>query len=178
MTANPRIVLTGGPSSGKTTLIEALAQRGFRTEPEAGRAVIKAEQARGGYALPWADRAAFAEAMLNLDLAAHARRTDVVEPTFHDRGIPDIIGYLALCDLPIPARLDEAARTRRYHSKVFIAPFWPEIFTQDAERHQDPDEARRTFDAMARTYPVYGYELVELPKVSVEARVRFILERL
>lgn len=178
MTANPRIVLTGGPGSGKTTLIEALAQRGFKTEPEAGRAVIKAEQARGGDALPWANRAAFAEAMLDLDLAAHARWTDAGEPVFLDRGIPDIIGYLALCDLPVPPRLEEAAQTRRYHSRVFIAPFWPEIFTRDAERHQDPDEARRTFEAMARTYPAYGYDLVELPSASVEARAAFILEQL
>jgi len=35
------IVLTGGPGSGKTTLIEALRRLGLVTAPEAGRASIK-----------------------------------------------------------------------------------------------------------------------------------------
>ena len=30
---------------------------------------------------------------------------------------------------------------------------------------------------MAATYPAYGYELIELPRVSLEARVAFILEK-
>ncbi|MGQ3076085.1 MAG: AAA family ATPase, partial [Ferrovibrionaceae bacterium] len=35
------IVVTGGPGSGKSSLIDAMAQRGFRTMPEAGRAIIR-----------------------------------------------------------------------------------------------------------------------------------------
>ena len=34
-------VLTGGPGSGKTTLIEALRSAGFTTTTEAGRAIIR-----------------------------------------------------------------------------------------------------------------------------------------
>ena len=178
MTADPRIVITGGPGSGKTTLIDALGGKGFAVEPEAGRAVIREQLARGGDALPWMDRAAFADAMLEHDLTAHERRNAATEPVFFDRGIPDITGYLDLCDLPIPARVDVAARTHRYRQTVFIAPFWPEIFTQDAERRQDTDEARRTFEVMARTYPAYGYDLIELPRAPVEERVAFILSHL
>ena len=47
-----RIVLTGGPGSGKTTLLEALATAGHATSPEAGRAVIRRQQAIDGEALP------------------------------------------------------------------------------------------------------------------------------
>src|SRR3546814_9419519 len=57
-------VITGGPGSGKSTLIEALAVEGFDHMPEAGRAIIRDQVAIGGAALPWADRAAFAELML------------------------------------------------------------------------------------------------------------------
>ena len=38
------IVLTGGPGSGKTTLIEALRRLGLAAAPEAGRAIIKEQQ--------------------------------------------------------------------------------------------------------------------------------------
>ncbi|GAW41714.1 hypothetical protein SH203_02123 [Brevundimonas sp. SH203] len=172
------VVLTGGPGSGKTTLLEALAQAGYAVEPEAGRAVIREEQRSGGEALPWRDRALFAQRMLDHDIAAHGRSQDSGRLTFHDRGVPDVIGYLTLCDLPIPREMDRAARTLRYHRRVFIAPPWAEIFGQDAERRQDFDEAERTFDAMAAVYPDYGYELVELPKATIVERVAFVLDRL
>lgn len=171
------VVITGGPGSGKTSLIEALAVLGHSVEPEAGRAIIRRQQAIEGQALPWRDRALFAELMLDRDLEAHARSAVTAQMVFHDRGVPDVIGYLKLCGLPIPAHLDRAACDLRYHRQVFIAPVWPEIFAPDAERRQDLDEARRTFEAMAATYPAYGYELIELPRVSLEARVAFILEK-
>ena len=43
-------VITGGPGSGKTTLIEALAAAGVATSPEVGRAIIREEMAVGGTA--------------------------------------------------------------------------------------------------------------------------------
>ena len=173
-----RIVLTGGPGSGKTTLLEALATAGHATSPEAGRAVIRRQQAIDGEALPWKDRALFAELMLDRELEAHARTEGADGPVFFDRGVPDVVGYLTLCGLPVPAHMERAAQDIRYDRRVFIAPVWPEIFGQDAERKQDLDEARRTFDAMAETYPRFGYELIELPQAPVAERLDFVLTTL
>ena len=53
-------VLTGGPGAGKTTLVEALHEKGFATTHEAGRGVIREEMQAGGDALPWLDREEFA----------------------------------------------------------------------------------------------------------------------
>ena len=38
--------------------------------------------------------------------------------------------------------------------------------------------ARRTFDAMAETYPRFGYELIELPQAPVAERLAFVLKTL
>jgi len=178
MTALRRILVTGGPGSGKTSLIEALAAGGHATSPEAGRAVIRRQQAIDGQALPWRDRALFAELMLDRDLDAHARAGTATGPVFFDRGVPDVFGYLTLCGLPVPAHVERAVREIRYDRQVFIAPVWEGIFGRDAERKQDLDEARRTFDAMAEVYPRFGYELVELPKAPLAERVAFVLSRL
>ena len=178
MSGPRRIVLTGGPGSGKTTLLEALATAGHATSPEAGRAIIRRQQAIDGEALPWKDRALFAELMLDRELEAHARAESADGPVFFDRGVPDVVGYLTLCGLPVPAHVERAAQDIRYDRRVFIAPVWPEIFGQDAERKQDLDEARRTFDAMAETYPRFGYELIELPRAPVAERLDFVLTTL
>ena len=169
-------VITGGPGSGKTTLIEALAAGGFTRTIEAGRAVIQEQLARGGDALPWKNPAVFAEQMLEQDIRSYEMATAQTGPVLFDRGIPDVIGYLRLSGLPVPAHMTKAAQDFRYHRRVFIAPPWREIYVQDAERKQDFDEAQRTYDAMVGTYTEFGYELLELPRVSVEERVRFVVD--
>ncbi|MGE0211632.1 MAG: AAA family ATPase [Parvibaculaceae bacterium] len=168
-------VISGGPGSGKSTLINALREAGHACIPEAGRAVIREEMASGGSALPWADRTAFAERMLEKDLRSYRDALEINGLVFFDRGIPDTVGYLALSGLPLPDHMDRAVREFRYGRIVFIAPPWRKIFHQDAERKQDFEEAVRTHEAMAETYARYGYELVPLPLAPVAERLAFTL---
>lgn len=176
--SNRFVVVTGGPGSGKSTLIEALAAAGHAVMPEAGRAVIREELAIGGQGLPWADRMRFAELMLAQDLRSHEAAQAQAGFVFFDRGIPDVAGYLGLCGLPLPEAVRHAAEAYRYRRVVLIAPPWPEIFAQDAERKQDLAEAQRTYEAMVATYPRYGYSLLELPRAGVAERVAFVLAHL
>jgi predicted ATPase len=172
------VIVTGGPGAGKTTLIDALEEAGYARTVEAGRAIIQDQTATGGHALPWDDRAAFAEAMLSWDIGSYHAAETYGGFVFFDRGIPDVVGYLRLVGLPIPAHIEQAAASFRYHSHVFIAPPWREIYRQDSERRQDFDEAVRTYNALAKTYASYGYTLVDLPPAPVAARVGFILAAL
>jgi predicted ATPase len=172
------IVMTGGPGSGKTTLIDALEAAGFARTQEAGRGIIRDQAAIGGSALPWRDPAAFAEQMLAWDIRSYRMAQARGGTVFCDRGIPDTIGYLRLTKLPVPAHMQEAAGMFRYDRRVFIAPPWREIFTQDAERRQDFAEAERTYQAMAETYTGLGYELVVLPRLPVAERMRFVIGEL
>jgi predicted ATPase len=169
-------VVTGGPGSGKTTLIDALAQAGCARSIEAGRGVIQDQMAVGGPALAWRDPKAFAELMLCWEMRSYHLAQEQAGPIFFDRGVPDVIGYLRMLGLPVPQHMEEAAAIFRYQRRVFIAPPWPDIFRQDSERRQSLDEAVRTYEAMVEVYGAYGYKLVELPRSSVEQRVRFVLD--
>jgi len=169
-------VFTGGPGAGKTTLVDALARRGVASVAESGRKVIRAEEARGGDALPWRDRSAFAAAMLAQDIAAYRAVRSRKSPVVFDRGIPDVLGYLLLEGLEPPAALRDAVARYRYAERVFVCPAWPEIYATDAERKQTPEVAARTCDMMRQVYSGLGYTLVDVPRGPVADRVRFVMD--
>jgi predicted ATPase len=169
-------VLTGGPGSGKSTLIEALRQAGYARSIEAGRSIIRDQVATDGRALPWSDPLAFAELMLAWEIRSYRTAQDCSGPVFFDRGVPDVVGYLRLLAFPVPGHMQKAAATFRYNRTAFIAPPWREIFTEDRERKQDFNEAVRTYQSMVETYTEFGYELVEVPRAPPEERLSFILQ--
>lgn len=175
MNGSNLFILTGGPGAGKSTLIDALAQRGYAVSPEAGRRIIREQMEGSGRALPWADREQFARIMLAREIKSYRARRAEEGPVFFDRGVPDVVGYLRHEGLPVPGRMLLAAELFRYNRKVFICPPWPEIYGQDAERRQNPAVAAATYHAMVRTYTGLGYRLVEVPRVSVERRADFVL---
>lgn len=108
--AEHMFAVTGGPGSGKSSLINAMTQRGFRTMPEADRAIIQDQVRICGPALPWADRTIFAELMLGWELRSYHDALESNAPVLMDRGIPDVVGYLTLCGLPVPAHIEAAAQ--------------------------------------------------------------------
>lgn len=174
--ADRLVMLTGGPGSGKSTLLDGLARAGFTGTAEAGRGIIRDQRAIGGTALPWADRALFAELMLSWETRSYRWAQQQHGVVIFDRGVPDVLGYLRLAGLPVPAHVFAAAQTFRYNERVFVAPPWPEIFTHDTERRQDFAEAERTHDAMVDTYAELGYELVGLPRADLATRTEFVSE--
>jgi predicted ATPase len=170
-------ILTGGPGSGKSTLVEALRVAGYCGTVEAGRGIIQDQVAIGGRALPWVDPASFAELMLCWEMRSYHVARQEPGPVFFDRGLPDVAAYLALMKLPVPTHVYKAVESFRYNRQVFIAPPWQEIFQQDAERKQDFEEAVRTYEALCETYSKYGYELVEIPRAPIGTRVEFIMRK-
>jgi predicted ATPase len=171
---NRFFVITGGPGSGKSTLIQALAAEGFQHMPEAGRAIIQDQVSIGGSALPWADRLAFAELMLSWEMRSYRAAQEFSGPVLFDRGVPDVVGYLKVCGLPVLPHITRAAHTYRYNPCVFVAPPWRAIFSEDGERKQSFEEAEATYEAMFQVYSELGYQLVSLPMASVPERLAFI----
>lgn len=172
---NNLIVFTGGPGSGKTSVIDALKSKGYRCAPEVGRKVIQHQVEQQGSALPWLDKVAFRDEMVREELANYQEFEASEQLVFFDRSIVDSYGYSLLETLPIPESLLNSCNELAYNSKVFIFPPWDSIFINDQERKQDFDEAIATYEKMVAAYTQFGCQLVEVPKLSVEERVEFIL---
>jgi predicted ATPase len=176
---NPNLyIVAGGPGAGKTTLLLELEKLGYTHVPEAARQIIQEQVRAGGDALPWGDRRAYTQRMLQRSIDLYLRYTPAAQTTFSDRGIPDTLCYARLIGLTDVTSIESACREYRYASLVFLAPPWREIYETDSERKQDFDEAVRTFALISEIYRELGYETIELPKLAPTDRARFILERL
>ncbi len=171
-------IITGGPGSGKTTLIDALRSKRYFCTTEAGRGIIQDQVAIDGHALPWQDPSLFAELMLCWEMRSYHLAEQTTGTVFFDRGVADVAAYLRLIGIAVPEHVRKAVMNFQYNPRVFIAPPWREIFHSDVERTQDFAEAERTYQALVATYGELRCDLVELPRVPVDERVRFILSRI
>lgn len=173
-----RYIITGGPGSGKSTLIETLEQHGHRCYPEASRELIRREAQRPNGVLPWNDLEAFARLAFDEMLRQHNHAATTGDSCFFDRALPDIFGYLQRSRFDIPKEYLTIHGGCRYERTVFILPPWPEIYINDDERPQSLDEAEALHDAIRTAYESLGYELIEVPKLPVNKRYEFVLETL
>lgn len=170
-------VLTGAFGSGKSTLLERLRLRGIRGIVEPARPILAEQRGIGGSGVPEKDPRLFVELMLSRMIHDYQQSQASPSSVLFDRGLPDMLGYAALFGFSFPAG-ENAARLYRYHSRVFFAPAWEEIYCTDDERTV-PFPVARTFGGDLRAiYERVGYTLIDLPCVSVEERAEFILERI
>lgn len=167
------VVITGGPGFGKTSVIQALGQKGFRVGGEIARELIDEQLAAGGELLPWKNLTAFQQEVCR-------RRLDFYNTqqgsgwAFVDRGIPDQLAFARYRGFQNPKFLVDNAKKYRYFPVVFLMPPWKEIYTQDKIRTESFEEACQIHEIIEQTYQELGYQLVEVPKVTVPERVVFI----
>jgi predicted ATPase len=172
------VVLSGCSGSGKSSLLSALAERGYRVVPEPGRQVIREQMFIGGDATPEKDVFKFLELTISRTIhhmISEARTNSVV---FFDRSIVDQVGGYDFLKIEVPAHLRKAVELFRYHRRVFITPPWPEIFRNDTERTHSFDQAMAIYATQLKTYERLGYELVLVPQLSVAERADFVLGNL
>ena len=172
-----KIVITGAPSTGKTSIIHKLQQEGFICVPEISREIIIQQIAIDGDALPWKNLAEFSKQVTIL------RQSQFINATknsthFFDRGLIDVVAYMNIDNLEIPEFISDVLNENKYHSTVFITPIWEEIFENDRERKENIEQAIVIEKQLIKCYQSYGYNIIEIPKLSVEERVNFIISHI
>ena len=169
-----RVVISGCSGGGKSTLLAALAVQGFEVVQEPGRRVIAEERASGGDALPWLNTRAFVDRLVAM--STNDLNTDSDGWIFFDRGFVDAMSALSqITGDPLP---DCLYNGHHYHPRVFLTPPWLEIFENDADRRHGFSQAVEEFERLELVYPALGYEVITVPKTSVEQRVTFVLRQL
>ena len=112
-------IFTGGPGAGKTTVLNALQQRGFNVMPEVARAIIQTQKINGGDAHHMGNRQAYTALMLEQSIADYLRVKNTDEPVFFDRGIPDLYSYTHQFCGGVTPLVKASIKQYRYNQTVF-----------------------------------------------------------
>lgn len=176
--AAKRIVITGGPGSGKTALIKYLEKQGHSVQHEISREVTQKAQEDGIAQLFLENPILFSQKLLEGRIEQYEAAGDSVHHmVFYDRGIADVTAYLDFVNVHYPPNFEEECKTKRY-DVVFVLPPWEEIYEPDNERYETFQQAEELFHHLKEGYKKYGYSLYEVPVGTVEQRTKFILDTL
>lgn len=170
-----KIVITGGPGTGKSTVIDELVIRQFKCMPEISRQVTLNAREKGIEQLFLTKPLLFSELLLegriNQYLEAERKNNELV---FFDRGIPDVHAYMNYISIDYPSSYITKSNLYRYEY-VFLMPPWEEIYISDNERYENFEQALAIHNHLERTYKELNYPIVEVPTGTVQERTDFIL---
>ena len=173
-----KIVITGGPGTGKSSIIKALKQSGFTCFDEISRDITLKARKDGIEQLFLEDSLLFSEKLLEgrqqQFIEANAHADSVV---FLDRGIPDILAYMDYIGDSYPKLYEEACWNHTYDNVFILAP-WQDIFVSDSERYETFEQASLIHDKLIDTYKRFDYNLIDVPFESIEKRTEFVLNSL
>ena len=177
-----KIVITGGPSTGKTSVIEQLELKGLSCLHEVIRNMTAEQQEsnqdvifKSNPIVSVEDPMAFNQSILDARIAQYESALNKKENLlFFDRGIPDVLAYMDCFRQKYPQAFIDAC-TQHPYDVIFLMPPWKEIYLLDQERFESYAEAQLVDTCLRNTYTQLGYEVITVPKDSVQNRVDFIL---
>lgn len=168
-------VITGGPCTGKTTVINLLSERGYKTTIEHARHYIDTQKIKGKTVEEIKEnKKQFQRGVLDMQIEQEAE-LNLDDVVFLDRALPDAIAYYQFLGLEYDNRLIEQCNKYCYN-KVFILDRLPLI--NDYARLEDEQEQIRIHNLIIKVYESYPCPIVHVPVLAPEERIDFILKNL
>lgn len=170
-----KIVLIGGPGTGKTSVIKELEKSNFLCFHEISRKIISKAQKDGIEQLFLKEPILFSEMLLEgrekQFLEADKQKNKVA---IFDRGIPDILAYLNYSKSEYPIIFKNKCLEYNYDLIFHFAP-WKEIHENDSERYETFDETKIIDKFLIETYSKLNYTIINVPFGSIKERKNYIL---
>lgn len=172
-----KIIITGGPSTGKSSLINNLKNKGFCCMNEISRDVILEARKKGIEHLFISSPISFSEILLEKRIEQFKQADSYKQsPVYFDRGIIDIIAYLNFSKTKHTIDFNSSLKNIRY-DQIFICPPWELIHKTDNERYESFKEAKEIHNQLIESYQKEGYSVIEIPTGTIEERTEFIIHK-
>lgn len=177
-----RIVVTGGPGSGKTTLVEALGARGYATVPEAAIQVIDRLNAEMGVegqkAWRSANRLEFQERVLSRQIEEE-EAAGSAPVLILDRGRLDGVAYCRFFQAPLPPGYAERAAQGRYDRILVLDTLRDFDARASTGRTSGREDSIALGEVLESVYREAGYPVFRVPELQdAGSRLSFVVDLL
>ena len=173
-----KIVITGGPGTGKTTLVNKLIEFGIPCLPEISREITLKAKEENIEQLFLEQPLLFSKQLVEGRLLQFEEASNIENDcVFIDRGLPDVIAYMDFIGDTYPVEFTEICEKHRY-DMVFMLPPWESIYISDDARYENYEQAKQISNHLWLTYQRFGYAPITVPEASPEERLQFILNTL
>jgi predicted ATPase len=167
-------VITGAPSSGKTTIINQLSGLGYHTCVETARMLIEIELSKGKKLEEIRKNEIEFQKKVFETKVKLEKKLPKDKIVFLDRGLPDSIAYYQLYEHETKEILEVCKK--KIYKKIFFLELLQ--FKKDHVRTEDRERTIKLNNLLKKAYLDLGYEVISVPRMSVKERVEFILSNL
>jgi len=172
MEKNYRVVLTGGPCSGKSTIMRELSVRGFKTLPEIARIYFDRRKSEGMTMDDIKQTEGWKSDLLTLRQQYESNIENQV--CILDRSLVDNVAYRRHYGDQVPDTLTNELEQK--YDMVFVLDMLD--YQQDDVREESEKEAHEIHQRIIDTYEGFGYDLNHVPVMSINDRVSYITQRI
>lgn len=173
MMPQERYVLTGGPATGKTTLLGELEKRGFPTVPEAARAVLGQKRPRQMKIL----------LRHQIELARQIQQAQKEHPNgtksavVFDRSPVDPVAYVEAHGEKPTKEILRQAKEFKCDIVFLLEPL--KKYRNDPIRLEDKGKAQKLHEHLRQAYARLGHKIIEVPDLgSAEKRAEFVKRKI
>lgn len=163
--------------AGKSTVLAKLTELGYTCVAEPAREVLAEQRKIGGNGVPEKDPQLFIDLMLEKTIAQYEKYCGSDAVVIFDRAMPDLTGYADLLGVN-NGKYINASGKYLFNQNVFMFSGWCEIYVNDDERKMSYELAEKFGIDVKNIYTDSGYTIHDVPNVSVDERVKFIVDKL
>lgn len=168
-------VITGPPSSGKTSVINELAKQKFKINPDISRIYIEEEIKKGKNIEEIRKKEDKFQRIIFLKMLKNTFFLPRDELIFFDYALPDNIAFQKMYGIKVNSDVIKSAKIFKY-KKIFLMSPLP--LKKDNIRLENKNHQKKLEELFEIIYQNLGYEINKIPVSTVEKRVENILANL
>jgi len=163
-------IITGGPGTGKSSLIGMLKKYGLYVVPEAAARIIEEEEEskkpKKERIIPWNanKRPEFQKKVFKMHSDDLNHINHEIEKAFLDRSHIDNLAYCEYYNIPFPEGLEEAINSINYKKVYILEQPSKKFYTKTSTRHESYVEAKKIHNKIYENYKKYLLnKIVDVP---------------